>query len=211
MEGGGIRNDDFAGLLAALGRGVSSAPPTGIAPPLSAAMSSALPPSVQPPQYVWQPVPAGSFPNMYPQPQFIAPSMTPQVTAAAEVTVKKGVNPWVVGLLIGAVVICAAIAWMRVMRVKPDEDEDDEEEEDANETFKASARKESREIPTPSAVSTTKVEDYVAENVLQYVNDFAQKDSIDISGMDLPLEYAPPSPEMIRGSAGPAKKRIVAD
>ena len=236
MESSGIRSDDFAGLLAALGRGVSTtsaatssvpslvatpsgqnlAPLNGSVMPLSQ-MQQVPQPQAQP--LLWQPVPAGSFPNMYPQPQFIAPSLS---TAPVEVleNPKKRINPWIVGLLVAAVVICAAIAWMRFMTVRPLEEEEEEEEEDVNEEFKASARKEAREIPVPSsAYKQPHVEDYVAANVLKYVNsgyesyerDSKDDGAIDITGMDIPVQYSPPSPEIIRNGGGGIKKRIVAD
>jgi hypothetical protein len=139
---------------------------------------------------------------------------------------KKAINPWIVGLLIAAVVVCAAIAWMRLMTVKPTEEE--EEDEDEEEDFKAAARKDPREIPVPASGYAYKpnqpVEDFVAANVLKYVNseydnyddrtDRVKEDdgAIDITGMDIPLQFAPPSPEIIRGGGGGGiKKRIVAD
>lgn len=250
MEGSGIKSDDFAGLLAALGRGMPTTNTTTPAP-LSSTPALVVPQAPLIPQMphmhsqlqsnplIWQPVPAGSFPNMYPQPQFIAPSMQTAPTiappsaasaaASVEEATKKTINPWVVGLLIAAVVVCATIAWMRLMSVNTKDQED--EEEDEKEDFKAAARKDPREIPAPASGYAYKpnqpVEDFVAANVLKYVNsdynNFEEVDggkerekeddgTIDITGMDIPLQFAPPSPEIIRsGGGGSMKKRIVAD
>lgn len=195
-----IRSDDFAGLLAALGRGNSQPPPPTVLPSTVAPALPILNTTVPAPnQIFWQPIPSGSFPNLYPQPQFSAVVPQPaQVTAV----VKPKMNPWIIGGIVLAVIVLGIIIWMRSMTVQANDDGDNEEEEDTNEEFYSLAKKESREIPPPSVVE--EIDQHVADNVMNYVREF---DSFDVSGQNLPLEFIETSDKI---NLGP-KKRLVAD
>ena len=190
------RADDFSSLLAALGRGSQQQ----VQPQVGPQQVQQIVPQPMPQMpiqysqpYAWQPMPAGPFSSYYP-PQIPQPQYAPPPPEAEP----KKANPWVIAALIAAVVVCAGIAWMRIMRVKDKEEEEEEEEEKL-------------EIPPPSSATVPEVEveaDIVATNLLKYVNDFGSKDIVDISGKDLPLE-SPPSPTPTQRHA--PSKRLVAD
>ena len=194
-----IRSDDFAGLLAALGR--TGSQPTQLPAPVPMS-TSVNPPSVFSPaapaqnQVFWQPLPSGSFPNLYPQPQYSA--VVPQIQTPE----KKSINYLVVGLIVLVALALGIIIWMRLMSMKSNDDGEEEEEENKNEEFYSLAKKETREIPPPSTVE--EIDQHVSENVMNFVREY---ESFDVSGQNLPLEFME-APEKI--NLGP-KKRIVAD
>jgi len=185
-----VRSDDFAGLLAALGRAPPTpAPPTFAPPPMQPSTSfAAAAPMMYTPQF-------GFPPQQYWQPSFAPPP-------AVELEPKKGMNPWVVGGLLVAVLLCAVIAWMRMTSMQAKEESEDEEEEE----YKVKSAP--REVPPPSTAVPLKEEEDAADNLLRYVKEYAPQDEFDISGQELPLEYVLQQPEK---SSKPVKKRIVAD
>lgn len=159
----GIRSDDFAGLLAALGRGVQQSqgqaqPPLhqNVAPPFLSSSMQSLPQMPMPisqnpplPQYAsWNPQYVNGN-GQYPfQQQFNQQPQQAPVEVVSE-TVKK-FNIWIVIGLVTAVVVCAIIAWMRIMRVK--EVEEDKEEEEEEEKVVNEISEETREIPPPGVL-----------------------------------------------------------
>lgn len=193
-----VKTDDFAGLLAALGRGVQ---PSQSSSNLN--QTTSFHPSSQPafssfnyPPYMWQPPLQQPNPSyMMQQPLSMPP---PQQLLVPQVLETKKSNFLVVGMLVTAVIIFGILAWMRSMRVVQEkEDESSDEEEPVYE-----AKKEVREVPPPSDLN-----EFVSSNLLKYVNDFKiNNDYVDISGEDIP--QAPPSPEIVKSMP---KKRIVAD
>jgi len=183
------RSDDFSSLLAALSKGNSNPP----------VISSFQPPSL-PGNYNWQPVPAGSFPNVYPQPQFIAP--VPKVAA-----VSSNTKNWIIGALVIAVVAFGAIAWLQSIRVVKEDESSDEEEEDE---YLKNKKKSTREIPPPATVRFADMDDLeadkVSRNIFNFVKEYADEE-IDLSGEELPMSYRPE----VKATKEVSHKKIVAD
>ena len=156
MDSGAIRSDDFAGLLAALSKGVSHQ---------NAADSSAH--SFSQPVYPWQQS-QGQLPLHN---SSVASSLAPAASSLA--ALKSGAVPQgpdvvtmpskiktstiiIIGVLGVIVLIFAIIAWMRSNRMKEESEDEDEDEKNANELYLKKARKETRTIPPPSSALAKK-------------------------------------------------------
>jgi hypothetical protein len=166
-----LKPDDFASLLAALGRTTNASVQQQavqmqpqVAPAVVAPAAIAAPLAVPPPQQWVQPA---------------APSVAPPVVQEKS----KTTYLIVIIVLLVAVLVFAGIAWMRSVRTK-EEPEEEEEEEDIH------------EIPPPSSVTYAAKkpenysldEDFVANNLLRYVEKKPEKNFVDLSGLDLPFE-----------------------
>lgn len=229
-----VRSDDFAGLLAALGKPPSTASPT---PTSLNNVNNNLPHQfIHPQQYVWQPIqglsnPTTYFNNQPPQyvqyqpPQMPAPQLTqvqqqlpsfqqqlPIVQQQLPVHEKASLlsNPWIIALIVVAVVVILVLIWIQFTKMNTLPEDDDEVKVNANVSFRESERNDTHEIPPPSSLQPEDedMSEFVASNLLKYVNEFSSKEVVDISGQDIPLQYGPPSPTVVRHQPS---KRIVAD
>ena len=216
-----VRSDDFAGLLAALGKPSNSGIPT--TSPVVAQPQQMLPnPQPQqfmPTNYNWQPpqyIPNPNFHN-YPPPHYtnqtvpmqVIPQQVQQLPVVQDSLFK---HPLVISLIVVAVLVILVIVWINVVRMNslPEEEDVVEKEKDQNVQFREYEQNEPREIPPPSSVTydDDEVSKYVASNLLNYVNTYAKNEVVDISGQDVPLEFRPPSPTLQRNDKS---KRLVAD
>jgi hypothetical protein len=225
-----VRSDDFAGLLAALGRSAApSAAPTNattfipqIAQPSQfPAYQQSLQAALQPQPYPWYQQQWGpNVPHFSPEmmqaaaaqqaAQNVAQATQQMTSQIAPQKLEARINPWIVGGLILIVLLCVIIVWARLTRVVSKEEE--ELEPTPNVAFERDVRKEPREVPVPSDVESDEdIGSYVAENLLQYVNGFQEEskksNEIDISGLDIPFQVE----AEVRSSTRESGKRIIAD
>lgn len=225
-----VRSDDFAGLLAALGKPSNSGLPTTspvapqlpqLAPQPQQMLPNPHPQQFMPTNYNWQPpqyIPNPNFNNFPQMPHYSnqtvpnqALQQQPQVHQQLPV-VQESIfkHPLVISLIVVAVLVILVIVWINIVRMNSLPEEDVEEEKDQNVKFREYEQNEPREIPPPSSVTydDEEVSKYVASNLLNYVNTYAKNEVVDISGQDVPLEFRPPSPTLQRNDKS---KRLVAD
>jgi len=173
-----LKSDDFASLLAALGR----------------TSGNTLPQSVSAQQFVppQQPVMWNT-----PQMQAVAPAAIAAPPPAAVVVTTV---PSSMGYIITIIILCliivavAVVAWMRGAKMKEEASDDEDEEEEEEEEYNV-VKDTVRELPPPSSIAFNnqiksrpnleEEEAYVATNILKYAKN---QNYVDLSGFELPAE-----------------------
>ena len=149
------------------------------------------------------------------QPQYFQYQAIPNQPHQMMVQLKKESifkNSWIIASIIVIILVALILVWIQLTKMNSlAEDDEVEEKIDNNIKFRETERNDTREIPPPSSLTGMEDDDeseFVASNLLKYVNEFSSKEVVDISGQDIPLQYGPPSPTVIRHQPS---KRIVAD
>jgi hypothetical protein len=155
-----VRSDDFASLLAALGKAPA--------------------PVQQPPQYYQQFAPQQYYAPPIPVQNFI-PQPYPQSYAAPPAPVVASKINWVIVILLIAIVVFGLLAWMRSTRMEEPEDRALVREIPPPSTVSSIYEAWPKVEPEPEP-------EVVANNILAFVEKHAPKDVIDLSGVDLPDE-----------------------